>query len=317
MAGRYIRGITSLIISIVSMSANAIVNPCVEPFTPMLTFSPAHPGPDDVVYADFSWVAGQMRTPNYVRADVSATGITVDVVASTATDPSFLLAQGFTSTSVAPTFGLVSLGTFAAGTYPIQLTAGTYAGGDTISPACGIGTFSLSLVVLPQSAPVQTAAVVEYYDAAIDHYFITQWAQEIAALDGGLFPGWVRTGKTFRAYIPDQSDNRGRQVCRFYATPDNRPTHFLAASSDECAAPIAYVPSWQRETTDAFEIALPARPSGTCPADTVPVYRLWNGRVDSDHRYTTDIALRDSMVAMGYIAEGYGPTAVAMCAPTN
>jgi hypothetical protein len=47
----------------------------------------------------------------------------------------------------------------------------------------------------------------------------------------------------------------------------------------------------------------------------VPVYRVWNGRVDSNHRYTIDIAVRDAMVAAGGIAEGYGPNAVIMCAP--
>ena len=52
-----------------------------------------------------------------------------------------------------------------------------------------------------------------------------------------------------------------------------------------------------------------------CPAGDVPVYRLWNGRRDSNHRYTTSRATRDLMVSRGYIAEGVGPDVVAMCAP--
>jgi hypothetical protein len=54
--------------------------------------------------------------------------------------------------------------------------------------------------------------------------------------------------------------------------------------------------------------------TGACPSTTVPVYRVWNQRADSNHRYVTSRALRDQMVARGYVAEGYGPDAVIMCA---
>ena len=61
-------------------------------------------------------------------------------------------------------------------------------------------------------------------------------------------------------------------------------------------------------------IALPDAMSGACPTGTIPVYRLWNRRVDSNHRYVTDPALRLQMIARGYVPEGYGE-GVAMCAP--
>jgi hypothetical protein len=35
----------------------------------------------------------------------------------------------------------------------------------------------------------------------------------------------------------------------------------------------------------------------------------------ANHRYTTDLAVKVQMVAKGYIAEGYGPDKVMMCAP--
>ena len=54
--------------------------------------------------------------------------------------------------------------------------------------------------------------------------------------------------------------------------------------------------------------------TGACPAGTTPVYRVWNNRADSNHRYLTSRDLRDQMVYRGYIAEGYGPDAVIMCA---
>ena len=59
----------------------------------------------------------------------------------------------------------------------------------------------------------------------------------------------------------------------------------------------------------------PNTTTGACAAGTVPVYRLWNQRADSNHRYTIDRAVRDQMVAAGYVAEGYGTDPVAMCAP--
>jgi hypothetical protein len=58
---------------------------------------------------------------------------------------------------------------------------------------------------------------------------------------------------------------------------------------------------------------LPDPVSGVCPSGGVPVYRLWNNRIDSNHRYTTRAAIRDQMVAKGYVAEGYGPDSVALC----
>ena len=50
--------------------------------------------------------------------------------------------------------------------------------------------------------------------------------------------------------------------------------------------------------------------SGACATSGVPIYRVWNNRVDSNHRYTTSIADRDAMVAKGYVKEGYGPNSV-------
>ena len=56
---------------------------------------------------------------------------------------------------------------------------------------------------------------------------------------------------------------------------------------------------------------------GTCPSGMQPVYRLFNNRPDANHRYTIDKAVRDQMVAQGWIAEGDGADAVAMCVPTT
>jgi plasmid maintenance system antidote protein VapI len=47
---------------------------------------------------------------------------------------------------------------------------------------------------------------------------------------------------------------------------------------------------------------------------TIPLYRLWNQRADAGHRYTISAAIKAQMLAADYLAEGYGPDGVAMCA---
>jgi hypothetical protein len=47
----------------------------------------------------------------------------------------------------------------------------------------------------------------------------------------------------------------------------------------------------------------------------VPVYRVYSNRPDANHRYTIERAVRDAMVAKGWLAEGDGADIVVMCAP--
>lgn len=65
----------------------------------------------------------------------------------------------------------------------------------------------------PGSNPPNEAVVVEYYNRALDHYFMTANPLEINDLDTGAFAGWQRTGLRFLAYtaqLPGTSP-----VCRF------------------------------------------------------------------------------------------------------
>ncbi|HEY3533473.1 MAG TPA: hypothetical protein VGL43_10165, partial [Casimicrobiaceae bacterium] len=97
-------------------------------------------------------------------------------------------------------------------------------------------------------------------------------------------------------------------------------SHFYSASADECQSVLQRFPGvWEEETTNAFGIFLPDVATGTCPAGTIAVYRAWNARADSNHRFTTDLATLQAMLARGYVAEGYGPAPypVAMCSPTS
>ena len=178
---------------------------------------------------------------------------------------------------------------------------------------------AIVLVARVPAATAQPATVVEYYNAGLDHFFVSSLAADIEALDSGRFPGWARTGQAFGAAagaVPGLDP-----VCRFYIPPAKGDSHFFSAAADECQAVLdktATDPNYAGyvyETPAAWFTALPGRASGTCPAGTEPVWRLWNQRADSNHRYTANPAVREAMLARGYVAEGYGPAVVAMCAP--
>ncbi|MFO1317566.1 MAG: hypothetical protein U1F58_18390 [Burkholderiales bacterium] len=156
--------------------------------------------------------------------------------------------------------------------------------------------------------------VVEYYHAGLDHYFVSALPADIAALDSGTLKGWARTGRTFKAY--DAPASGTSPVCRFYIPPAQGDSHFYSASPAECAEVAAKFPAFSYESPSVMHVGLPDAATGACSGGWTPVYRLWNNRADSNHRYTTDQGVRADMIARGYVAEGYGPEGVSMCAPT-
>ncbi len=162
------------------------------------------------------------------------------------------------------------------------------------------------------NAPLATVTVVEFYAASLDHYFISADTLEIAALDNQRIPGWMRTAQSFKAYLAGTSATSA--VCRFYIPPQNGDSHFYSASPAECAQTRQTFTSFVYESPDVFHIGLPDPATGNCAWGTIPVYRVWNNRPDTNHRYTTSRALRDQMIMKGYLAEGYGADFVAMCA---
>jgi hypothetical protein len=184
----------------------------------------------------------------------------------------------------------------------------------------------LSLVVAVQTAaaaaafpPLNPFVAVEYYHATFDHYFVTALPSEIATLDSGQTTGWSRTGRGFQVVSATITGMPASPVCRFYIPPQHGDSHFFSASPVECAAIRAKIgvdPNYNgyiEESPNAFQIFLPDSSTGACFA--APLYRLWNQRADSNHRYTTDPDIKAAMIAKGYMAEGYGPDAVAMCTP--
>ncbi len=182
-----------------------------------------------------------------------------------------------------------------AGSPQTLAASGTGAGGTTPPPT---GT--------PTTA-------VEYYHAEFDHYFMTFINDEVTKLDNGTFRGWSRTGRSFKVYA-----NAGaglNPVCRFFSTAfDPKSSHFYTPVPTECAV-VKTNANWMFEA-EVFHVAVPDF-DGNCPASTQPVYRVYNDGQGAapNHRYTTDLAVRNAMLALGWIPEGMGKIGVIMCAP--
>jgi hypothetical protein len=210
---------------------------------------------------------------------------------------------------------------------PATLIVNRNLASNPLSSACGAG---IDITVTPSAADVDanlpiptvwgaaaiagpaSVEVVEYYNPSQDHYFMTWVPDEIAILDAGTqIMGWVRTGKTLRTYTTAQAGTS--PICRYYIPPALGDSHFYGRGTAECDATGAANPGFVLEDPAFMQMYLPV--AGVCPANTTEVYRVFSNRPDANHRYMTDTATRDSMVALGWLAEGDGPDLVVMCAP--
>ena len=188
-------------------------------------------------------------------------------------------------------------------------------------PACGAGLLDGGVAVQAtisstQTAPPGTLPVIEYYRPGDDHYFMTPNPAEIAIVDTQLSGVFERTGEVFYAWVdPTLAPPNAVPVCRFYSPLPLIDSHFFTASASECQFVIAHwAGTWILETPAAFYVLLPDQ-FGNCQAGTVPVYRFFDNRNDSNHRYTIDLTVRRAMINRGWVPEGAGPNAVAFCTP--
>ncbi len=155
--------------------------------------------------------------------------------------------------------------------------------------------------------------VVEFYHAGLDHYFMTGNPGEAAAIDAGSAgPGWVRTGESFKG-------GGTNFVCRFYGSTSPGPnSHFYTVTPSECGSLKSLqktTPATERRWNfEDLDFATTPTSGGNCPVSTVPVYRVYNNGfargIDSNHRFSTNRAIIDQMVARGWLYEG-----PQMCAP--
>ena len=174
----------------------------------------------------------------------------------------------------------------------------------------------VALIVAAIAQPARAAdTLFEFYNTPLNHYFLTIDPAEATAIDSGAAgPGWSRTGKTMSAFRTQAAAPAGAAaVCRFYGNQakGGPNSHFYTAEADECEA-VKRDQGWSYERIEFFVI----RPvNGTCPANSTPVYRVYNGRFlekDSNHRYMTDVAEYTRMQTLGWQAEG-----VVFCAASD
>jgi Repeat of unknown function (DUF5648) len=148
------------------------------------------------------------------------------------------------------------------------------------------------------------AMVIEYYNDALSHYFITADPAEAAMLDAGvLVPGWRRTGFEFKLHPAGAF--AGLAACRFFGTPGIGPSsHFYTIDAAECAK-VKADPNWTYENL-AFN-ADPLQGNGDCASDRIPVIRLYNNGMggQANHRYLTSRSEAVATIARGWILEGY------------
>lgn len=155
--------------------------------------------------------------------------------------------------------------------------------------------------------------IIEFYNAQLGHYFITNPAEAEIVDQGGAGPGWSRTGNTFKGRA--ESTTGYNPSCRFYTTGAN--SHFYAAEPSECEYLKSLNPAnrlgkeyWTYEGI-AFYTKTPI--NGACPDGSDPIYRLYNNRAsqnDSNHRYASSPTVVSDMQRRGWILEG-----TAMCSP--
>lgn len=123
------------------------------------------------------------------------------------------------------------------------------------------------------------STLIEFHNTTLNHYFLTIDPVEAAAIDGGgAGPGWQRTGKTIAAYQTVTAAPAGAvTVCRFYGNQANGGPngHFYTADPAECAS-VRLDPGWTFERNE-FYAQIPV--SGSCPAGSEPVYRVYQHRL--------------------------------------
>ncbi|HVF64176.1 MAG TPA: S8 family peptidase [Casimicrobiaceae bacterium] len=187
---------------------------------------------------------------------------------------------------------------------------------------CGFGSLDsaaamASTIPAATNLPAGAVAVIEYYDAALDHYLITTDANEIRTLDATGAGRWQRTGGVFYAWQDASSAPAGvvpRNVCRFHAGPEHQiDSTYFTADAAECNFVMQNQSDvWKLQSSAAFYVEVP-NSDGVCRDGTLPVYRFFNGRRDANHRHTIDLSIRRAMQNRIWVADGKGMNGAAMC----
>ena len=156
--------------------------------------------------------------------------------------------------------------------------------------------------------------IVEYYNADLDHYFITAEGAEAVIVDSGAAGRWERTGESFwgwadRASAPAEAS----PVYRFYAGGTTN-SHFYTALESEKSSLIALNPSnqadkgWAYEGIAFYALASDAKATTFCKPGWRVTQRAYNDGfrrgTGSNHRYIMNPGVLDAMRNRGWQPEG-------------
>jgi len=173
------------------------------------------------------------------------------------------------------------------------------------------------LVALVYSAVASAVTVVEYFNTALDAYFITGRGSEQTLLDGS--PSFKRTGMSFVATEATVESATLSRICRFYVSVSTPFTssHFYGNEGRDCEGIRAQkLPGFSWEGYDFATVKPDA--NNVCPVGNEPLFRGFRAGVNgktSNHRYYKSLAQCEAGAADGYVCEGQtfcGGTGVSM-----
>jgi hypothetical protein len=192
----------------------------------------------------------------------------------------------------------------------------------THNATVGTSTVSLAGTGVAPVVTATTTPMIEYYFAALDYYFITSRANDIALLD--TLAAWQRTGRSFKVYVGAQPGSSA--INRYYfdqvAVKNSRGSHFYTLVQTEKDLLASLNPSNSQaprlpynEGVDSFAFApVVEGVGGSCASGLIPVFRVFRGQTrfpdNPNHRFTTDSAIYNAFVALGWDGEG-----VKFCVP--
>ena len=163
------------------------------------------------------------------------------------------------------------------------------------------------LWVASAAVAAQSVTVVEYYNRALDAYFITGRSTEQTLLDASP-ADFSRTGMEFTATAATAATAPQVRICRFYVnttTPFTN-SHFYGREGTDCEALRAQnLAGFSFEDFD-FAVAQPDAANACAASTPVRVFRSFRsgtGGRTSNHRYSTTVASFDALTAAGWTPE--------------
>ena len=184
---------------------------------------------------------------------------------------------------------------------------------NRLSTSCPVNSNSVALDVLPAGQKV-ALILTEYYNAALDYYFLTGRDGDKTLLDG--VAAFARTGKEIKVFAKPNLSTQPleRHFFANVARGASRGSHFFTSLATEQVLLTGLNATNQPLDAKPFlegveGYAVPKLSSGQCPAGTAPIYRAFKGVPryvdDGNHRFSSSLTQHQDMVTrLGWTDEG-------------